>query len=63
MIPGVRGAIRELEKTFLKADAALMQEFFPALDKYEPERYRTKAEKKGLEEGFPRVWNACSIEA
>ena len=37
MVPGVRGVIRELEKTFSKAGVALMQEFFPALDKYEPE--------------------------
>ena len=46
MVPGVRGAIRELEKTFPKAGVALMQEFFPALNKYEPARYRTNAEKK-----------------
>ena len=52
MVPGVRGAIRELEKTFPKAGVALMQEFFPALDKYEPERYRTNAEKKFWKKAF-----------
>ena len=52
MVPGVRGAIRELEKTFPKAGVALMQEFFPALVKYEPERYRTNAEKKFWKKAF-----------
>ena len=52
MVPGVRGAIRELEKTFPKAGVALMQEFFPALEKYEPERYRTNAEKKFWKKAF-----------
>ncbi|KAL7894296.1 hypothetical protein HDV63DRAFT_160296 [Trichoderma sp. SZMC 28014] len=51
-IPGVRGAIRELEKAFPKAGVALMQEFFPALVKYEPERYRTNAEKKFWKKAF-----------
>ncbi|PNP43591.1 hypothetical protein TGAMA5MH_04563 [Trichoderma gamsii] len=49
---GVRGAIRELEKAFPKAGVALMQEFFPALVKYEPERYRTNAEKKFWKKAF-----------
>lgn len=51
-IPGVRGAIRELEKAFPKAGVALMQEFFPSLIKYEPERYRTNAEKKFWKKAF-----------
>ncbi|PON28913.1 hypothetical protein TGAM01_v202021 [Trichoderma gamsii] len=51
---GVRGAIRELEKAFPKAGVALMQEFFPALVKYEPERYRTNAEKKFWKKAFRR---------
>jgi hypothetical protein len=50
--PGVRGAIRELEKTFPKAGVALMQEFFPALVKYEPARYRTNGEKKFWKKAF-----------
>ncbi|KAM0518904.1 hypothetical protein ACHAPE_003894 [Trichoderma viride] len=50
--PGVRGAIRELEKSFPQAGVALMQEFFPALVKYEPERYRTNAEKKFWKKAF-----------
>jgi len=45
-VPGVRGAIRELEKVYPKVGFALMLEFFPAILKYEPERYRTNAEKK-----------------
>lgn len=45
-IPGSRGAIRELEKVHPRAGFALMLEFFPALLKYEPERYRTNAEKR-----------------
>lgn len=52
MVPGVRGAIRGLEKTFPKAGVALMREFFPALVKYEPERYRTNAEKKFWKKAF-----------
>ena len=52
MIPEVWGAIQELEKTFPKAGVALMQEFFPALDKYKPERYRTNAEKKFWKKAF-----------
>lgn len=52
MTPGVRGAIRELEKIFPKAGVALMQEFFPALVKYEPERYRTNGEKKFWKKAF-----------
>ena len=52
MVPGVRGAIRELEKTFPKAGLALMREFFPALVRYEPERYRTNAEKKFWKKAF-----------
>ncbi|PQE30982.1 hypothetical protein CJF32_00006020 [Rutstroemia sp. NJR-2017a WRK4] len=50
--PGVRGAIRELEKLFPKAGASLMSEFFPALIKYEPERYRTNSEKKFWKKAF-----------
>lgn len=50
--PGVRGAIQELEKVFPKAGVALMQEFFPALTKDEPERYRTNAEKKFWKKAF-----------
>ncbi|KAM0445169.1 hypothetical protein ACHAPV_009486 [Trichoderma viride] len=50
--PGVRGAIRELEKTFPKAGVALMQQFFPALVKYEPDRYQTNAEKKFWKKAF-----------
>ncbi|KAJ5494364.1 hypothetical protein N7463_010451 [Penicillium fimorum] len=50
--PGVRGAIRELEKTFPKAGVALMQEFFPPLVKYEPEQYRTNSEKKFWKKAF-----------
>ena len=45
-MPGVGGAIRELEKVYPKAGFALMVEFFSAVLKYEPERYRTNAEKK-----------------
>ena len=52
MVPGVRGAIRELEKIFPKAGAALMREFFPALEKYEPERYRTNVEKRFWKKAF-----------
>lgn len=52
MVPGVRGAIQELEKTFPKAGLALMREFFPALVRYEPERYRTNAEKKFWKKAF-----------
>ena len=52
MVPGVRGAIRELEKTLPKASVALMQEFFPTLVKYKPERYRTNAEKKFWKKAF-----------
>ncbi|KAI4117296.1 MAG: hypothetical protein LQ338_007575 [Usnochroma carphineum] len=52
MVPGVRGAIREVEKMFPKAGVALMQEYFPALVKYEPERYRTNAEKKFWKKAF-----------
>lgn len=51
-VPGVRGAIRELEKLFPKAGVALMQEFFPALVKYESERYRTKGEKRFWKKAF-----------
>ncbi|KAM0801860.1 hypothetical protein BDR22DRAFT_888307 [Usnea florida] len=51
-VPGVRGAIRELEKTIPMAGVALMQEFFPALNKYEPARYRTNAEKKFWKKAF-----------
>ena len=51
-VSGVRGAIRELEKTFPMAGVALMQEFFPALNKYEPARYRTNAEKKFWKRAF-----------
>ncbi|KAL7956843.1 hypothetical protein V8C34DRAFT_199740 [Trichoderma compactum] len=50
--PGVRGAVRELEKIFPKAGVALMLEFFPALVKYEPERYRTNGEKKFWKKAF-----------
>lgn len=49
---GVRGAIRELEKAFPQAGVALMQEFFPALVKYEPARYRTNAEKEFWKKAF-----------
>lgn len=52
MILGVRGAIRELEKTFLKAGVVLMQELFLTLDKYKPERYRTNAERKFWKKAF-----------
>lgn len=52
MTPGVRGTIRELEKCFPKAGVALMQEFFPALIKYEPERYRKNSEKKFWKKAF-----------
>ena len=62
MVPGVRGAIQELEKRFHKAGVALMQAFFPALDKDEPERYRTDAEKEVLEQGFWRDLNAQGWE-
>ncbi|KAI1738449.1 hypothetical protein F4680DRAFT_467402 [Xylaria scruposa] len=43
---GVRGAIRELEKTILKAGIALMPEFFPAVWKLDRERYRDKKETR-----------------
>lgn len=52
MVPGVRGAIREVEKLFPKAGVALMQEYFPATARYEPERYRTNAEKKFWKKAF-----------
>lgn len=52
MVAGVRGAIRELEKIFPKAGVALMQEYFPAMVKYEPERYRTNTEKKFWKKAF-----------
>ncbi|KAI4190314.1 MAG: hypothetical protein LQ346_004938 [Caloplaca aetnensis] len=52
MVPGVRGAIREVEKIFPKAGVALMQEYFPAMAKYEPERYRTNTEKKFWKKAF-----------
>ena len=45
-VPGVRGAIRELEKMYPKSGFALMLEFFPAMIKYEPERYRTNTERR-----------------
>ncbi|KAI1384484.1 uncharacterized protein F4822DRAFT_415352 [Hypoxylon trugodes] len=41
---GVRGAIRELEKTIPKAGIAIMPEFFPAVWKIEEGRYRDKRE-------------------
>lgn len=43
---GVRGAIRELEKRFPGAGFALMLEFFPALVRVEPERYRHRRERQ-----------------
>ncbi|KAI3334263.1 hypothetical protein F4824DRAFT_219382 [Ustulina deusta] len=43
---GVRGAIRELEKTIPKAGMALTPEFFPALWKVDRERYRDKREAR-----------------
>ncbi|KIW62680.1 hypothetical protein PV04_10833 [Phialophora macrospora] len=43
---GVRGAIRELEKTVPKAGMAIMPEFFPAVWRVEKERYRDKKEEK-----------------
>ncbi|GAW14633.1 hypothetical protein ANO14919_040360 [Xylariales sp. No.14919] len=43
---GVRGAIRELEKTIPKAGMALMPEFFPAVWKVDRERYRDKKEAR-----------------
>ncbi|KAL9607300.1 MAG: hypothetical protein Q9167_007776 [Letrouitia subvulpina] len=52
LVQGVRGAIRELEKLYPKAGVALMQEFFPAIVKYEPQRYRTNAEKKFWKSAF-----------
>ena len=54
-VPGVRGAIRELEKEYPKAGFALMLEFFPALLKYEPERYRTNAEKKFWKKAYSHM--------
>ncbi|KAI1196162.1 hypothetical protein F5X97DRAFT_305970 [Nemania serpens] len=44
--PGVRGAIRELEKTIPRAGIALMPEYFPALWKIDSERYRDKREER-----------------
>ncbi|KAL9039865.1 MAG: hypothetical protein Q9180_002272 [Flavoplaca navasiana] len=52
LVPGVRGAIREVEKIFPKAGVALMQEYFPAVVRYEPERYRTNVEKKFWKRAF-----------
>lgn len=52
MVPGVRGAIRELEKTFPKAGAALMPTYFPKLLRYEPARYRTNCERKFWKSAF-----------
>ena len=43
---GVRGAIRELEKTIPKAGMALMPEFFPVAWRVEKERYRDSRETK-----------------
>jgi hypothetical protein len=43
---GVRGAIRELEKTVPKAGMAIMPEFFPTVWRVEKERYRDKKEEK-----------------
>lgn len=43
---GVRGALRELEKTIPKAGAALMPEYFPTVWKVERERYRDKREAR-----------------
>jgi hypothetical protein len=44
--PGVRGALRELEKTIPKAGIALMPEYFPALWRIDSERYRDKMEER-----------------
>ena len=43
---GVRGALRELEKTIPKAGIAIMPEFFPALWRIDSERYRDKREER-----------------
>jgi hypothetical protein len=43
---GVRGAVRELEKTIPKAGFALMPDFFPALFKVDRERYRDAREAR-----------------
>lgn len=51
---GVRGAIRELEKRFPRAGFALMPEFFPALFRVDPERYRHRKEKEFWEWMFAR---------
>ncbi|KAI1160127.1 hypothetical protein F5B18DRAFT_541723 [Nemania serpens] len=44
--PGVRGALRELEKTIPKAGISLMPEYFPALWKIDSERYRDGKEER-----------------
>lgn len=51
-VSGVRGAIRELERTLPKAGASLMPTYFPSLVKYEPERYRTNGEKRFWKKAF-----------
>ncbi|KAI0102850.1 hypothetical protein GGR51DRAFT_573859 [Nemania sp. FL0031] len=43
---GVRGAIRELEKTVPKAGIAIMPEFFPTLWRVDRERYRDSKEAR-----------------
>jgi hypothetical protein len=43
---GVRGAIRELEKTIPRAGIAVMPEYFPALWRIDSERYRDKREER-----------------
>ena len=48
-------AIQELEKAYPKAGFALMLEFFPALLKYEPERYRTNSEKKFWKKAYSHM--------
>ncbi|KAI1110851.1 hypothetical protein F5Y14DRAFT_336844 [Nemania sp. NC0429] len=44
--PGVRGALRELEKTIPKAGIALMPKYFPVFWKIDGERYRDKREER-----------------
>ncbi|GAB1316938.1 hypothetical protein MFIFM68171_07148 [Madurella fahalii] len=45
-VVGVRGAIRELEKTIPRAGFALMPVFFPSLFRVDRERYRDDAEAR-----------------
>jgi hypothetical protein len=53
-VAGVRGAIRELEKTIPRTGFALMPVYFPALYRTDRERYRDEAEARFWDLSFKR---------